>query len=73
MIANVFNTPRLCVISGEIKPLNQLKPSWKETQLANLCAKDREALALKSNPSAHITIGKKADTENRQRFSKANI
>ena len=54
-------------------PEIKLKPNWKETQMANLCAKDREALALQSNPSAYITIGKQADTDKRRKMSKARI
>lgn len=72
-VPNVFNTPRLCTLTGDIKPLGQLKPSWKETQQFNLAAKDREALALKSNPSAYITIGKKADSDKRGAMLKAAI
>lgn len=72
-VPNAFNTPRLCMLTGNIKPLGQLKPSWKETQQFNLAAKDREALALKTNPSAYITIGKQADTDKRIKMSKASI
>lgn len=72
-VPNAFNTPRLCILTGDIKPLGQLKPSWKETQQFNLTAKGREALALKSNPSAYITIGKQADTDKRRAMSKASI
>jgi hypothetical protein len=72
-VPNAFNTPRLCMLTGSIKPLGQLKPNWKETQLANLAAKGREALALKSNPSAYITIGTQKDTDKRQKMRKAAI
>jgi hypothetical protein len=65
MIHNAF--------SPHYVPEIKLKPNWKETQLANLSAKDREALALKSNPSAYITIGKQADTVKRQKMTKAAI
>lgn len=51
----------------------KLKPNWKDTQLANLAAKDRKELALKSNPSAYIMIGTKADTDKRRAMSKASI
>lgn len=73
MICNAFNTPRLCMLTGDIKPLSQLKPTWKETQIFNLATKDREALALKSNPTGQITIGKQADTDKRQKMRKAVI
>jgi hypothetical protein len=72
-VPNAFNTPRLCMLTGDIKPIHQTKPSWKDTQLLNLAAKDRKALALKSNPAAHITIGKQADTDKRRAMSKAAI
>lgn len=65
MIYNAF--------SPHYVPEIKLKPNWKETQLANLAAKDREALALKSNPSAYITIGTKADSDKRQSMRKASI
>lgn len=65
MIHNAF--------SPHYVPQIKLTPNWKDTQLANLCAKDREALVLKSNPSAYITIGTKADTDKRRAMSKASI
>jgi hypothetical protein len=72
-VPNAFNTPRLCMLTGDIKPLGQLKPNWKETQLSNQAAKDREALALKNHINAYITIGKKADSDKRHAMKKASI
>lgn len=65
MIHNAF--------SKHYVPQIKLTPNWKDTQLANLAAKDREALALKTNPSAYITIGKKADSDKRGGMKKAKI
>lgn len=65
MIHNAF--------SRHYVPQIKLKANWKETQLANLCAKDREALALKSNPSSYITLGTQADTDKRQKMKRAAI
>jgi hypothetical protein len=65
MIYNAF--------SPHYVPQIKLKANWKETQIANLAAKDREALALKTNPSAYITIGKQADTDKRIKMSQAAI
>lgn len=65
MIYNAF--------SKHYVPELKLKPTWKETQIANLAAKDREALALKTNPSAYITIGKQADSDKRGANLRAKI
>lgn len=54
-------------------PQIKLIPTWKEAQIFNLAAKDREALALKTNPSAYITIGKKADSDKCGGMKKAKI
>ena len=55
MIANAFNTPRLCMISGDIKPLAQLKATPRETQLFARNKAQREKIVMADSRNA-ITI-----------------
>lgn len=71
MIANAFNTPRLCMISGSIKPFS-LKATPKETQLFAKSKSEREKIVL-ADASNGIYIPTKADTDRRATFSKAAI
>lgn len=55
MIANVFTVPRLCVLTGDIKPLASLKATPRETQLYASSKAERTKIVL-SEDYNHIHI-----------------
>jgi hypothetical protein len=54
-------------------PELKIKPTWNEARIVNLAAKDREELTLKTNLSAYLTIGTKADSDKRGANMRARI
>ena len=61
MIANVFNTPRLCAVTGSIRPAPKLKTVKQNTKPTT--AFHRHGIA----------IPQKEDADKRQTFRKASI
>lgn len=66
-VPNVFNTPRLCVVSGNIKPLGQLKATPRETQLYTSNKAQREKIVLADAPNAiHVPTQQENDESRRK-------
>jgi hypothetical protein len=65
-VPNAFNTPRLCMLSGNIKPLGQLKATPRETQLYASNKAEREKLVL-SDDYNHIHITTQAQSDESRR------
>lgn len=66
MIANAFNTPRLCMLTGDIKPLGQLKATPRETQLFASNKADRTKIVL-SEDYNHIHVTTQAESDESRR------
>jgi hypothetical protein len=64
---NAFNTPRLCMLTGDIKPLGQLKATPRETQLfaSNKAQREKIVFAETSN-HIHITTQAQSDESKRK-------
>lgn len=66
MIANVFTVPRLCVLTGDIKPLASLKATPRETQLYASNKAQREKIVLTQNYNhIHVTTQEASDRSRR--------
>jgi hypothetical protein len=62
MIANAFTVPRLCMLTGDIKPLSSLKATPRETQFFASSKSAREKLVLANNYNQiHITTQASSD------------
>ena len=67
MIANAFTTTRLCMLTGEIKPLARLKATPRETQLYAKNKAEREKLVLSQRYNhIHITTQAQSDESKRK-------
>jgi hypothetical protein len=67
MLQNAFNTPRLCMLTGDIKPLGQLKATPRETQLfASNAAKREKIVMAESANQIHITTQVESDESRRK-------
>jgi hypothetical protein len=68
MIKNAFNTPRLCMITGEIKPLASTQPTPREHRFYSAkTAAEKLKMALADAPNSfHIPTQAERDESRRK-------
>ena len=67
MIQNAFNTARLCIITGEIKPRAQLTHTTREAMLNGKSPAECKALVLsQAYNSIHVTTQAESDESRRK-------
>lgn len=71
-VPNVFTTPRLCVLTGNIKPLGQLKATPREAQLFTSNKAQREKIVL-SEDYNHIYIPTPEETSRSKQLAGRRI
>jgi hypothetical protein len=72
MIANAFNTPRLCMLTGEVRPLGYLKPTPRDIQLY-LAQKSSRAKFVLANSKNQIAIASKAESDKKNAIKGVRI
>ena len=66
MIQNAFNTSRLCILTGDIKPMSSLKATPRETQLYASSKAQREKIVMANAPNGiAITTKEASDKTNK--------
>lgn len=67
MIQNAFNTKRLCIITGEIKPRAQLTPTAREAMLNGKSPQEcKEFILANAKNAIHITSQAESDESRRK-------
>ena len=73
MIQNAFNTARLCIITGEIKPRAQLTHTAREAMLNGKSPAECKAMILANAKNAiHITTQQESDESRRKAGRRIN-
>ena len=72
MIQNAFNTPRLCMIHGIIKPEAPLKATPRETQLYASNKAQRQKIVLQDAPNG-IAIPSSAASDKTNKIKHVRI